>query len=312
MKKVIKQYLTFSKRDTIAAAAVVVLFALFIALPSFFSDKKKKVPVDENLVKQIDALQQQSNEKRQYNKSSNQLDDWSQNYTANYSNAEVQGMLFTFNPNTLDADGWKRLGLREKTINTILNYRSKGGKFKQPEDLRKIWGLKKEEADRIIPYAQISDNTVASASNNYAQNKSTIPTKAMLFDANTATVEQLKSIPGIGYSLPYKIISFREKLGGFLNMLQLKETYGMTDSIFNAVLPYLHVLPTEIKKLNINLATEYELNAHPYIDKTVAKAMIIYRNQHGGYKSVNDVRKIVFISEELFNKISPYLTIQTD
>lgn len=312
MKKVIKQYLTFSKKDTIAAIVVVVLFALFIALPAFFPDKKKKAPVDPNLANQVAALQQQSNEKRQYKKSSDNVDDWSENYTANYNSAVVKGTLFTFNPNTLDADGWKRLGLREKTINTILNYRSKGGKFKQPEDLRKIWGLKKEEADRIIPYAQIGDNAITSSGNNYAQNKSAPPAKAMLFDANTATVEQLKSIPGIGYSLPYKIISFREKLGGFLNMLQLKETYGMTDSIFNAILPYLHVLPTEIKKLNINTATEYELNAHPYIDKTVAKAMIIYRNQHGGYKSINDVRKIVFIGEELFNKISPYLTVQNE
>ena len=43
----------------------------------------------------------------------------------------------------------------DKTIHTILNYRNKGGRFKQPEDLRKIYGLQKEEADLLIPYVQI-------------------------------------------------------------------------------------------------------------------------------------------------------------
>jgi DNA uptake protein ComE-like DNA-binding protein len=178
--------------------------------------------------------------------------------------------------------------------------------------LYKIWGLRKDEADRIIPYARIDNSGVPSGRSNYSQNGVVSSQNPVLFDANTVTPEQLKLIPGIGSSLPYKIINFREKLGGFLYMLQLKETYGMTDSIFNSLLPYLHVLPTEIRKLNINTASEYELNAHPYIDKTLAKAITIYRNQHGGYKSVNDIRKIVFITEDVFNKIAPYLAVNLE
>lgn len=307
MRKVIKQYFTFSKRDAIAAIIVVLLFSSFIVLPSFFSSKKEKKTADENVVNQIAAIQKQKEEKNYYKKSNNN-DNWEQTTYTSSDNDKVMGSLFPFDPNTLDANGWQKLGLRDKTIGTILNYRNKGGKFKQPEDLRKIWGLRKEEADRIIPFAKIENSAVPSGYKMYTQNGTTQNQKPVLFDANTVTPEQLRLIPNVGSSLPYKIVNFREKLGGFLNMLQVKETYGMTDSAFSALLPYLHVLPTEIRKLNINTASEYELNAHPYIDKTVAKAIIIYRTQHGGYKSVNDIRKIVFITEDVFNKIAPYLT----
>ena len=33
-----------------------------------------------------------------------------------------EGELFAFDPNILDAAGWKKLGLRDKTINTIQNF----------------------------------------------------------------------------------------------------------------------------------------------------------------------------------------------
>lgn len=312
MKKVIKQYFAFSKRDAIAAIIIVLLFSSFIVIPQFFSYKKEKKVADQVVVSQIAALQKQKEDKSYYKRNNSNDDNWEQTSFNSSNTNKVVGSLFQFDPNTLDANGWQKLGLRDKTINTILNYRNKGGKFKQPEDLRKIWGLRKEEADRIIPFAKIENSAVPSGYKTYAQNGTIQNQKPVLFDANTVTPEQLRLIPNIGSSMPYKIINFREKLGGFLNMLQVKETYGMTDSIFNSLLPYLHVLPTEIRKLNINTASEYELNAHPYIDKTLAKAITIYRNQHGGYKSVNDIRKIVFITEDVYNKIAPYLTVSPE
>jgi DNA uptake protein ComE-like DNA-binding protein len=308
MNKAFKNYLTFSKKDRIAVIVLLLIIFVFLLLPYFFSVKKNNLLVDKKLVDTLVALQQQKPKEKSYSKANMDKEDWPQSAPQTNNTAIFKGELFEFDPNTLGLEGWQKLGIREKTAKTILNYTSKGGKFKTPEDLRKIWGFKKEEVDRIIPYAKIVSNSIqksnvslVSASNN---------TKPILFDANTATPQELKTIPNIGNSLPYKIINYREKLGGFLNMAQLKETYGMTDSLFHSILPYLHVLPTTIRKLNINAATEYELNAHPYIDKTLAKAITIYRTQHGGFKTIDDLKKIVFVKQELFDKISPYLTIE--
>ena len=146
--------------------------------------------------------------------------------------------------------------------------------------------------------------TVDVSFDNYSLTEKTVG----LLNANTASSYDLKKLPGIGNSLPYKIVNFREKLGGFLNMQQVKETYGMTDSIFQSILPLVHVLPITIKKLNINTASDFELNAHPYIDKRLSKAITIYRSQHGNYKSVNELKNIVFITDEVLQKITPYLT----
>ncbi|MBC7587979.1 MAG: helix-hairpin-helix domain-containing protein [Chitinophagaceae bacterium] len=307
MKKIITDYFSFSKKERVAVFIVLLVAAGFIALPYFFGIKKKSFPQNQALQEQIHALQ---NNKKKSVYTVNDDDNISPQPSTEMGVAN-KITLFQFDPNTLDKDGWMRLGIKEKTAKTIINYHSKGGKFKTPEDIRKIWGLRKEDADRIIPYAVIPSSN-ANKSNDYNGFQKPNPTnsKPVLLDANTATFQELRTLPGIGNSLPYKIVKYRERLGGFLNMLQVKETFGMNDSIFEAILPFLHVLPTETKKLNINAASDFELGGHPYIDKNVAKAITIYRTQHGGFKSVEEIKKIVFITNEVYNKISPYLEVK--
>ncbi len=310
MKRIWKDYFSFSKRERNAVIIILLLVAGFVAMPYFFGIKKIPAKPNTELQEQIAKLQESKPKQKSYQSSKDGDDNgWQQPYQASSNIKAGKGELFEYDPNTLDEAGWQRLGLRDKTIKTLLNYRGKGGKFKSPEDLRKVWGLKKEEADRIIPYARVvSTNPYQKINTPYTKNAS--PTTATVIDINTATVEQIKTIPGIDNSLPYKIIKFREKLGGFLNLQQLKETYGMADSMYQKILPYLSIQSTNIKKININTASDYELNMHPYIDKTIAKAIVIYRTQHGNYQSVADVKKIVFITQEVFNKISPYLGVE--
>jgi competence ComEA-like helix-hairpin-helix protein len=84
----------------------------------------------------------------------------------------------------------------------------------------------------------------------------------------------------------------------------------MNDSAFNAMKPYIKVEQNNLLKLNINTTSDFELGSHPYINKTIAKAIVVYRNQHGNYQSINDLRKIVFIKDSVLQKISPYLTVE--
>ena len=135
--------------------------------------------------------------------------------------------------------GFKRLGLQDNTINTILKYRSKGGHFWKADDLRKIYSLRKDDADRLIPYVQIAgQQTVAKAGK-----EQTIYTKAKpaIIDINTATVEQWKALPAIGDVLANRIVKFRDKIGSFTSIAQVKQTYGLSDSAFIAIQPYLTI-----------------------------------------------------------------------
>ncbi len=308
MKKIIEDYFTFSKKERIAAMIVVVIIIIFLLLPYFFPKQKKTILVDADTNQKINQFRKAIDSAEKFRRKKF-VDNNHHQYKIDDNAVATSTTLFYFDPNTLDIAGWIRLGISEKTATTILKYVSKGGKFKTPEDIRKIWSLRKNDADRIIPFVRIENNYTAAKFNGSNNYKATNEKSIVLLDANTASTYDLKKIPGIGNSLPYKIINFREKLGGFLNMQQVKETYGMTDSIFQSILPFVQVLPITIKKLNINIASDFELNAHPYIDKRLSKAITIYRSQHGNYKSVNELKKIVFITDEVLQKITPYLTV---
>ncbi|MBS1580192.1 MAG: helix-hairpin-helix domain-containing protein [Bacteroidetes bacterium] len=298
MKNFVKDYFTFSRKERVALIILILLISIFIVLPYVISFKKNAPLINENLQQQVTQLLVKDslpNNNLTTNEISNEKP-----FTENTAYE-----MFEFNPNTINEEGWKKLGLKDKTIKTILNYRSKGGKFKTPEDIRKIWGLKKEDADRIIPYAKIESKT-----NNILNTKEGAIKSTVKIDINIATPQEWFTIPNMDRSLAYKIIKYKEKLGGFLTIQQVKETYGLTDSLFKIIESYLILQTTNIKKININTADDYTLSNHPYINKDVAKAIIIYRTQHGAYTKIDDIKKIVFIKEDLYNKIAPYLAVE--
>jgi competence protein ComEA len=303
MKRIVKDYFSFSKKETTAAIILLIIVGSFIALPYLYKKERQPPVIDPQVKAAVEAIQPKSTSNESVS------DDFADRYQAVPTEVETKYALFEFDPNTLDAAGWKRLGLRDKTINTLLNYRNKGGKFRKPEDIRKIWGLRPQEADRIIPYAKID-----APQNSYAKPVfgSVAPTaKAIaVVDINTAQPQDMRNIPGMENGLQYRIVKFREKLGGFINLEQVKETYGMTDSAFTAMQPYIKFVPAAVAKININSASDFELNAHPYISNSVAKAIALYRTQHGSYQSVADIKKIAFIKEDVFQKIAPYLTVE--
>src|SRR5262249_54984708 len=67
-----------------------------------------------------------------------------------------KGELFYFDPNVLSFEGWRKLGIREKTASTIQNYLHKGGHFYKAEDLKKIYGVHADEYTRLEPYIRIA------------------------------------------------------------------------------------------------------------------------------------------------------------
>jgi competence protein ComEA len=127
-------------------------------------------------------------------------------------------------------------------------------------------------------------------------------------DINMADSTAFIALPGIGSRLAERIIHFREKLGGFHSIDQIAEVYGLADSVFHLIRPLLQNPPFTVKKININTAGLDELKAHPYIRYAIANSIVRYREQHGAYADIEDLKKIMLITEQIYNKISPYLT----
>lgn len=309
-KSFVKDYLLVSKKERSGALFLVILGLAIIFLPRFFSKSGEGVITtdDSALMAIIDTIKSVESNQTAYEEEGN-----SNQFTPgpSLSSSFINGELFTFDPNHLDAEGWKRLGLNDRTIKTLLNYRTKGGKFYKPEDVKKIWGLPPAFYNRIAPYIQIA------GSRNISSYKTEFPKtayskserKISAVPINEADTGAFIALPGIGAKLAFRIVNFRDKLGGFYSIDQLRETYGLPDSTFQKIKPYLQVNPAVVKKININTATKDELKAHPYIRWNIANVIVEYRAQHGPFKNLDELKNIVLIDDALFTKLSPYLTL---
>ncbi len=126
-------------------------------------------------------------------------------------------------------------------------------------------------------------------------------------DINTADTGLFIALPGIGEKLAGRIIQFREKLGGFYKIEQLSEVYGLQDSVFRLIRPYLLLRDSGLRKIQINSAGFDTLNEHPYIQFAEARAIVQYRKQHGSFNNISDLLKINILSHEWIEKAGPYL-----
>ena len=247
------------------------------------------------------------------------------NYTAAKETKPNQPIeLFSFNPNTTSKTDFERLGLSPKTAQSIINYRNKGGKFYKSEDLKKIYTLNEVDYERLKSYIDIPkiETTNTEISKTEAEEDdgimgfATAPktdyikkSTTVKIDINTAQVEDLQQLKGIGEGYAKRIIKYRNDLGGFISINQIQEVYGISKEIFEQIQPQLIQTSKAIQKININTADYKTLVSHPYIDSKRANAIIKYRNQHGDFKSVEDLKNIYAISAKVLEQIKPYLVI---
>lgn len=296
----VKDYFSFSKKDRIGITVLLVGIGAFLYLPGLFPVKKTPAALPPEAKNAVN--------KPKYASAYNANDAYT---PYDVSDPNRQYALFEFDPNTLSQAGWLKLGIPERTVKTILNYLGKGGKFRSAEDIRKIYNLRKEDADRIIPYIVIHHAEERKREYfHHRQQQFGNRIKISPIDINTATAEEWKSLPAIGEVLSNRIVKFREKLGGFSSVNQVAQTYGLTDSAFQTILPYLKLSVPHQNKININLALEKDLMQCQEMTTDIAKAIVIYRKQNGAFKTVEEIKKIVFINEEIFQKIAPCLAVE--
>jgi DNA uptake protein ComE-like DNA-binding protein len=211
--------------------------------------------------------------------------------------------LFYFDPNTITAADMKRLGLSTRLSKTIINYRMHGGRFRVKEDLLKIYGLDTSIYNSLSPYMLIAGTEVKKEVLT-EQKKGELPS-----DINRADSAVLIKVKGIGPVLSRRILKYRELLGGFCSTGQLKEVYGLPDSLAIFMQTSFYADTSFVRRLNVNTASETELARHPYVGKYVAKGIVSYRNQVKRIQVVDELKKNGILTEEAFEKLKKYLTI---
>ena len=160
----------------------------------------------------------------------------------------------------------------------------------------------------MIPYVQMAEAQTGFYSYNKKENK--IAEKhPVAIDINTASLEDWQSLPGINQYMAERIVKYRERTGGFAGLDQIRKTYGITDSVYSLISPYLKTDPSTTPKIDLNTANFYDLKTKANIPESVARAIIVYRQQYGPFTTLSDLKKIVFIKDSLFQIISKNVKI---
>ena len=320
----VKDYLNFTRKERTGILVIIALIVFSVFIPDLIKKDagSNSIQSDTSWLAAIKRLEIHDSvfSKHDYRKDDDentypyQYDRKKNDY---YESNAVTGELFFFDPNTTSAAEWKRLGLKDKTIQTIQNYLSKGGHFYKPEDLQRVYGLHKDQYDRLLPYVKIeakslasNEQIVLSKPNSEPQPTRNATNKYSSVDINTGDTSAFISLPGIGSKLASRIVAFRDRLGGFYSIDQIGETYGLPDSTFQKIKQYLKLDNPSVKKININTATADELKAHPYIRSALANPIVAYRNEHGAFSKIEDIKKVMAVTDEIYKKVLPYLSLQ--
>jgi len=214
---------------------------------------------------------------------------------------------FFFDPNTVSIDQFIELGLSVKQANVVINYRAKGGTFRNPEDFSKIYVIEPKTYDNLKPWIKIAPKEFTKTNFSKKDTLYKEDLASLVVDLNSADTIQLVKIKGIGNAYARRIVTYRTLLGGFVDINQLKEVYGIKPELVNAIISQIIIEVKSIVHININLVSLDDLKKHPYISEYQAKAIIYYRSKVGTIKSITELVDNKILPKDVFQKVKLYL-----
>ncbi len=306
MKRIWKEYFSFSRKERTAVLLLIGLIVLFLLLPEFYRVKNRAPEIPKELLAYTGKNEQVASK-------GDSIPERSMESSANEKDWPAKSItLFQFNPNTLSAAGFAQLGIPAKTIRTLLRYREKGGRFRKPDDIRKIWGIEKRLADILVPYVSMEPMASGIAGKPAALPEKPVQTSTIrrAIDVNMASEADWKSLPGIGEVLSKRIVRFRDMIGGFRELEQVKKTYGISDSLFQSLQPFLLLEPANIPKADLNKVSAKELSQLASIPFPVARSIIDYRKQNGPFQTMDDLKKLPWVSDSLLIRVQINMVVK--
>ncbi|MBU3659420.1 MAG: hypothetical protein FGM14_06110 [Flavobacteriales bacterium] len=281
-----------SKRNRRGVVALIVISVIIVFLPRFTQLFNSEIELD---VSTEDVKAFEKKKKNFQNKK--------RNYYTNYEKKKrFSAPPQKFNPNEYSAQDWMKLGLSEKQVAVLLKFTKNG--IRSNEDLKRIFVI----SDEL--YALIKDSTFYPERPKVEFASKTIEEKKIQkLEINSASVEDLENLKGIGPFFAKQIIKYRDRLGGFSSKEQLLEVWKMTIETYDKLIPQIEIDKTKIKKLKINDITVEELKNHPYLNWSQANSIFKMRVQRTKFNTIDEIQESKLIDAETFEKLIPYLSL---
>jgi hypothetical protein len=128
-------------------------------------------------------------------------------------------------------------------------------------------------------------------------------------DINYADSAAWVSLKGIGPGFAKRILAYRDRLGGFNGVLQLKEVYGLDSAWVEENKLHLKIGAGVFRTLKINRLAWNELR-HPYLPYAQVKLFLTYRKQHPIISSFEELEHIYGLDLGVWVRLKPYLSFE--
>ena len=222
---------------------------------------------------------------------------------------------FPFNPNTADSMTLLRVGLKPWQVKNLMAYRRAGGRWKDADDFKRLYGLSDGEYQRLRPYVQIPPavKEVYFTEHDRARQDSLHHlrpekfTQLTVLDLNTVDTLTLRKIPGIGVGYSRSIVSYRERLGGFVSVAQLKDIEGLPARIEEWFSVEEQVA---VRTISINKSDFKTLVRHPYLSYEQVKVITTHIRKYGSLRSWKDLQLYPEFTPKDFERLTPYFVFE--
>lgn len=231
---------------------------------------------------------------------------------------DSESRLREFDPNKEDSAGLVSLGMKPWIARNICKYRSRGGRFQESEDLRKIYGMDDETYHRLVSYIRIRENR-KKGNNTVGKNR------LREFDPNEEDSAGLVLL-GMKPWVARNVCRYRERGGRFRRTEDLGKIYGMDEALVERLMPYVRIKPnvrereTDVRngdtiknrrnqvgnekekesvdtkgeddvRLVLNVVNEEDLFRSKGVGKKIGSRIIRYGQALGGYRNVNQLEE---------------------
>lgn len=182
--------------------------------------------------------------------------------------------------------------LSRNQAKSFIRYRDLSG-IRDMEDLRECYTISDSVATALEPYI-----IFPKAEPHPIDRK---------IDLNRADSAELRRVVGIGEKTVRAILTYRNRLGGFVRAEQLAEIPGVTESNYEKIVKQIYCDSCEIQKIDINFADPKEFIGHPYIRSEALRKLTKKRRLKGGWSTAEElIEEEIFTREEAM-KLAPYL-----
>ena len=293
MKNLFKDYFYFQKSDrrAIVALGCIAVFAIAVLMV-------------------VDALKEKKQEIRSEEKGA---------FDAVREEELMEEKLLMFDPNTVDSLTLVGFGLKPWKVKNFLHYRAAGKVFRSATDLGDTYGWTAEDVQRLAPYVSVGTAYQKKKEAPRFEERRTyredtpkhMETRKFQtltkVDVNEADTSMLRRIPGIGEKISVAIVRYRQRLGGFYSVEQLKEI-----SIVSPELLEWFTVPSSaaVQKMNLNKASFQALNSHPYISYEQTKSLLQYIRLYGDVKDEATLLSTGIFTQEELERLRPYIAYE--